>query len=150
MTSLISKWQRIFAVLLGCISVVSATSAGTPGDIVGLHAHFVGKSDNLRLSAEAIKNSATCPNPPGQPMQVVGPIEKIGEFSLDKYFSQDGAYMAEYQEGYNMLQTSLCAFVVQRYMKIKLYHNKELVLYEYDDSDKRPAWRVGKCMSGHK
>lgn len=88
-----------------------------------------------------------CPKLMNQPFSVQGSLASLDEYMLDRYFSSDGKYMAEYQTGHTIKQTTPCSVTVMPFKKIKIYHISSRQFFEYDSSMKVPVWRQRRMVT---
>jgi hypothetical protein len=102
----------------------------------GIHVRYTGEEYASNTVIDAI--STVCPAP-----AITGPIGLLGTFTVDEYFSKDGAYQAKYTEGYLAKPTGPCKVSIEPYKKILLYHFGTRTLYEFSANGNKPAaWKT--------
>lgn len=131
------------ATSLFVFSMLSALEAfATPvpkAGVPGLHVRLLGIDKTASQFLDNVKD--LCPKLLNQPWNVQGAPLSLDELIVDRYFSEDGNFMAEYSEGHTFKQLSPCSVVIVPFKKIKIYDLGDWILREYDDSAKRPGWR---------
>ena len=132
---------RHSVLVLSLLALSIPASVGAAADSTGIHAQATFKDETIKLVVDSFRNSGVCQQLHGRSVQITGPLDKLGVYRFDDYFSQDGAFVAQYQEGYIFKPTSVCDGEVIPFTKIKLFHNKTLELYEFNSGSKRAAWK---------
>lgn len=109
----------------------------------GLHASYVSTNPHLAKTFESTKKimSDMCSQLLKKPFTVSGSASQVETASIEQYFSHDGAFMAEYQDGYLAKPAGQCSLVVEPYKKILIYHIKKRLLYQFNNSGKPPFWK---------
>lgn len=87
-----------------------------------------------------------CPKLMNQSFSVQGSLASLDEYRLDRYFSGDGNYMAEYQTGHTFKQTTPCSITVMPWKKIRIYHIVSGRFFEFDSGSKVAGWRQKRLL----
>lgn len=129
-----------------CVMFLLAANAAFAQSIPGLHVSYVSTNPHAAKAFEGMKNMMKdmCSQLLKQPFSVSGSASQTETVVVEQYFSYDGAYMAEYRDGYLGKAAAPCSLVVEPYKKILIYHIKQRALYKYDDAGKPPFWRKSK------
>lgn len=130
-------------------ALLSVPQAAFSQTVPGLHASYVSSNPHMVKTFDATKKmmSDMCSQLLKKPFTVSGSASQTETTLIEQYFSHDGAFMAEYQDGYLAKAATPCNLVVEPYKKILLYHTKTRVLYRYNNNGKSPFWRKSTLPS---
>lgn len=140
----LAHFHRFTSHVVASVVVILAVQGPAFSQTVpGLHASYVSTNPHMAKTFQSTKKmmSDMCSELLKKPFTVSGSASQVEAASIEQYFSHDGAFMAEYQDGYLAKPAGQCSLVVEPYKKILIYHIKKRLLYQFNNSGKPPFWK---------